>query len=117
MARKLGNPRLLKISFCILRYWKATVEYHRTRDILHAMRMVGHKSIGNTMIYIDLERALFATPKNEEFTARVAHNVEEACRLVEAGFEYVTGDYNNGGKIFRKRKQARSIPLDQKIYY
>jgi hypothetical protein len=80
------------------------MEYHRTRDILHVMRMLGHKSIRNTMIYIDLERALFAAPTNEEFTARVAHNVEEACRLVEAGFDYVTGDYNNGGKIFRKRK-------------
>jgi len=39
-----------------------------------------------------------------EFTVRVANNVEEACRLIETGFEYVTGEYADGGKIFRKRK-------------
>jgi len=27
-----------------------------------------------------------------------------AISLVEAGFEYVTGEYNDGGKILRKRK-------------
>jgi hypothetical protein len=31
-------------------------------------------------------------------------NTEEACQLIEVGFEYVTGEYTNGGKIFRKRK-------------
>jgi hypothetical protein len=36
--------------------------------------------------------------------ARVAEGLEEACDLVEAGFEYVTGEYRDGGKIFRKRK-------------
>lgn len=40
----------------------------------------------------------------EEFYVKVAHNTEEACELVGAGFEYVTGEYNDGGKIFRKRK-------------
>jgi len=33
-----------------------------------------------------------------------AHNVHEGCELVEAGFDYVTGDYSDGGKIFKKRK-------------
>jgi hypothetical protein len=31
-------------------------------------------------------------------------NTQEACKLAEAGFEYVTGEYTDGGKIFRKRK-------------
>jgi len=35
---------------------------------------------------------------------RVANNVEEACRLIETGFEYVTGEYVDCGKIFRERK-------------
>ncbi|MDH5451140.1 MAG: hypothetical protein OEX77_09660 [Candidatus Bathyarchaeota archaeon] len=34
----------------------------------------------------------------------VATNVEETRKLVEVDFEYVTGEYNDGGKIFRKRK-------------
>jgi len=28
----------------------------------------------------------------------------QASALAEVGFEYVTGEYNDGGKIFRKRK-------------
>jgi len=51
------------------------------------------------MIYINLETALFQTA-NEEFTVKVDHGLDEACRLVEAGF--VTD--MEGGKIFRKRK-------------
>ena len=31
-------------------------------------------------------------------------NVKDACVLIDAGFEYVTGDYDDGGKIFRKPK-------------
>jgi hypothetical protein len=30
-------------------------------------------------------------------------NVKEASELIELGFEYVTGEYNDGGKIFRRR--------------
>jgi hypothetical protein len=55
------------------------------------------------MVYINLERTAF-TSKNDEFHVSVAKTVEEACRLIQVGFEYVTGDYNDGGKLFRKRK-------------
>jgi len=39
-----------------------------------------------------------------KFHVTVAHTTDEACKLVETGFEYVTGDYNDGGRILRKRK-------------
>ena len=32
--------------------------------------------------------------------------MDEACEMVKAGFEYITGEYNDGGKIFRKRKRG-----------
>lgn len=99
----MANPRLLEIKFTTLRHWFGTTEYHRTKDILHVQRLLGHKNIQNTLIYIDLENKLFNNSDNG-FTVRVAHNVGEATSLVEAGFEYVTGEYNDGGKIFRKRK-------------
>jgi hypothetical protein len=70
---------------------------------LHVKQLLGHKNIQNTEIYVHLEAALFTT-KNDQFHVTVAKNVEEACKLVEIGFEYVTGDYADGGKIFRKRK-------------
>jgi integrase len=47
VAIKLQNPRLEQISFRTLRHYKATMEYHRTKDILHVMRLLGHRNIGN----------------------------------------------------------------------
>jgi hypothetical protein len=55
------------------------------------------------MVYINLERTAFVT-RDDDFHACVAKSVEESCKLVQVGFEYVTGEYNDGGKIFRKRK-------------
>lgn len=80
------------------------MEYHKTKDILHVKKLLGHKKIDNTLIYIDYEKALFGDGKNDEFTVRVATDTDVACKLVEAGFDYVTGEYIDGGKIFRKRK-------------
>jgi hypothetical protein len=79
------------------------MEYHRTKDVLYVKKLLGHKRIENTLKYIALEATIFKTA-NDQFTVRVASNTQEACELIEAGFEYVTGEYNDGGKIFRKRK-------------
>jgi hypothetical protein len=61
------------------------------------MRLLGHRSIQNTLKYAQLIEF-----KDEECTAKVAASEKEACALIEAGFEFVC-DYN-GNKIFRKRK-------------
>jgi integrase len=103
LSRKLSNPRLLAISFTTFRHWKGTMEYHRTHDIIHVKELLGHMRIDSTMIYINLETAVF-TSKNDQFYASVATNQEQAVKLIEAGFDYVTGEYNDGGKLFRKRK-------------
>ena len=100
-SRKFNNPRLLKISFTTFRHWKATMEYHKTRDILWVMKLLGHHSLKTTMIYIDIEKAIFKKT-NDEFTVRVAEDLDEACKLLEVGFEYVTD--MEGKKLFRKRK-------------
>jgi len=97
IAAKLRNPRLRQITFHTFRHWKATMEYHKTRDILHVMQILGHKNIQNTLIYTQL-----VDFKDDEYVARVASSEKEVCQLIEAGFEYVC-DYN-GNKIFRKRK-------------
>ena len=104
LAKKLNNPRLLRITFHTFRHWKATVEYHKTKDILHVQELLRHKNIRNTLIYITIEKGLYREQSADEFHVKVAKNVEEAVKLIEVGFEYVTGDYNDGGKIFRKRK-------------
>ena len=58
---------------------------------------MGHKKIQTMLIYAQL-----VDFGEEEWTHGVARTVEEACRLVDAGFEYVCGF--QGAKIFRKRK-------------
>jgi len=84
-ARNFVNPRLLKITFTTLRHWKATMEYHKTKDILWVMKLLGHHSLRTTLIYIDLEKALF-NETNDEFTVKVATTIDEACKLLEVGY-------------------------------
>jgi integrase len=103
IAHKLANPRLMQIHMHTFRHWKATMEYYRTKDILHVMRILGHRKIENTLIYVQLVEALFHEV-DEEYVCKVAKNIEEAKPLIESGFEYVTGDYSDGGKLFRKKK-------------
>ena len=98
LARKLQNPRINQVTFHTFRHWKATMEYHRTKDILHVKRMLGHRKIESTLIYtqlVDFEC-------DDDFTCRTARTLEEASQLIEAGFDYVT-DIDDA-KLFRKRK-------------
>jgi len=96
-AFKPQNPRLRQISFHTFRHWKATTEYHKTKDILHVMQMLGHRDIKTTLIYTQLIQS-----ESDDYHSAVAKTVEEARSLIETGFEYVTDV--DGVKLFRKRK-------------
>jgi integrase len=97
LANKLNNPRLSMIAFRSFRHFKATMEYHRTKDILHVKWLLGHKRIENTIVYT--HSINFGS---EEYTCRAAKTVEEATQLISEGFEHVCsmGDI----QLFRKRK-------------
>ena len=97
IAYKLQNPRLNNIHFHTLRHWKATMEYHKTKDILHVMKMLGHRNIQNTLIYTQLINF-----ESDEYHSAVAVDMKEARELVEAGFEYVCT--HEISMLFRKRK-------------
>jgi len=101
LARKLQNPRLLRISFHTLRHWKATMLYHQTKDILYVKQFLGHKKIETTLLYIQLVSALF-NESVDEFHVRVASKPDEIKRLLEAGFEFVCEKADL--LYFRKRK-------------
>jgi integrase len=75
----MANPRLLKITFHTFRHWKAAIEYHKTKDILHVMKILGHKNIKNTL-----------------------RRSPEQSKEARAGFEYVCGVED--AKLFRKSK-------------
>jgi integrase len=97
VAAKLKNERINKITFHTLRHWKATMEYAKTKDILHVMKMLGHRNIQNTLLYTQL-----ISFESDEFHSATAATVQEAQKLVEVGFEYVCQKDN---LIFlRKRK-------------
>jgi hypothetical protein len=74
------------------------MEYAKTKDILHVMKVLGHKNIMNTLIYTQL-----VDSKTDEYISKVARNAGEACSLIEAGFEYVCTTPENL-MIFRRRK-------------
>ena len=97
LASKLQNPRIRRISFKTFRHWKATMEYHRTKDILHVKELLGHVNIQNTLVYTHLVHF-----ENDNFICKTASSLEEATSLIESGFDYVTemDDF----KIFRKPK-------------
>ncbi len=101
VAIKLGNPRIAKIHFHLIRHWFGTTEYHKKPDPDYIRRLLGHKSLSSTQIYIKMEKLVFGEG-SKEYIVKVATTVEELQSLLQVGFEYVT-DFQ-GQKVLRKRK-------------
>ncbi len=97
MAFKLQNKRIEKITFHTLRHWNATMKYYKTKDILHVMRLLGHKNINNTLLYTQLVNF-----ESNEYHVKTASTANEIKELLEVGFEYVCE--KDGLMFFRKRK-------------
>ena len=91
------DPVIKQVRLYDLRHFKATMTYHKTKDILHVKKVLGHKRIETTLIYTHLINF-----ESDEWTSAVAATVEECCKMIDGGFEYVC-DFE-GKKIFRKRK-------------
>jgi len=67
-------------------------------------QFLGHSDVKNTMLYIQIDKQLFQNFGEDQFTTKIAQTTDECCKLLEVGFEYVTVSFDDGGKIFRKRK-------------
>jgi integrase len=98
LAKKLDDVELHKMRLYDLRHYYATMLYHRTKDILLVKEKLGHKNINNTLIYTHL----VSFDGENEFYSATAKTVDEAAKLIEQGFDYVTDV--DGVKLFRKRK-------------
>jgi len=61
------------------------------------MKLLGHRNIQNTLLYTQL-----ISFESDEFHSATAKTVQEAQKLIEAGFEYVC-EFDEV-KVFRKRK-------------
>ncbi len=101
-AFKLQNPRLLQITFHTLRHWKGTMEYHKTKDPYHVKKVLGHRSMKSTEVYINIEQAVFEEDENEEFIVKIAETRDEIKALLEVGFKYICEKEDL--MYFRKRK-------------
>ena len=66
-------------------------------------KVLGHRSILTTQIYLELYEELYQAEKKETI-CEIALNIQEAKRLIEQGFRYETGEYHDGGKLFYKYK-------------
>jgi len=97
-AEKMQDLSIKGIRLYDLRHFFATMTYHKTRDILFTKQQMGHRKIETTLIYTQL----LQFQKDDNYTCKIAQNVEQATELIENGFEYVTE--MDGLKLFRKRK-------------
>jgi len=99
IARTLQNPRIRQIKLHTFRHWKATMEYHRTKNIKYVQQILGHKKLENTDLYTQLINF-----ESDEWHVAHARNLEEESKLIEAGFEYVRYSEKDSVAIYRKRK-------------
>jgi len=97
LAIKLQNPRLKEIKFLSFRYWKGTMIYHQTKNILLVKKLLGHKRIENTMKYAQLIHF-----KEDEYDVATSITIEEDQELLKTEFEYVTE--RKGIKSYRRPK-------------
>jgi len=99
IARILQNPKLKQIHMHTLRHWKATMEYHRTKNIKYVQQLLGHRKLENTDFYTQLLNF-----ESDEWHVAHARNLEEENKLVEAGFEFIRYSEKDEVAIYRKRK-------------
>ena len=97
LAEKLSDMSLKSIRLYDFRHFKASMEYHRTKDLLYVKRLLGHKDLRTTLRYTQLIKI-----EGDEFHSATAKTVQEAAKLIEQGFDYVCDI--DAVKLFRKRK-------------
>jgi integrase len=98
LAKKLQDPTFKTIRLYDFRHFKATMEYHKTKDLLHVKAILGHKDLRTTLRYTQLLETL----ENDEYHCKTATTAEQATQLIENGFEYIAE--KDGIMLFRKRK-------------
>ena len=101
-AKKLCKPELDKIPLKNLRNYSGAQLYLNApvRDPIAVMRHLRHKKLETTMHYL---RAI-VLDEDPTYTCRTAQTPQESAALIEEGYEYITGTFQDGGKQFRKRK-------------
>jgi integrase len=74
------------------RHCKALREYHKTRDILHVMAILGHRSINTTYRYVRLCTQIYKPKQKIKYVTKIASNKEERIELINDNWELVEKD-------------------------
>ena len=102
LAKIHDNPRFLKIHLHTFRHCKALREYHKTKDVLHVMYVLGHKKVETTMIYVRLYNQIYKPQQPDQFVTKIASTKEERIELMNDGWNLV--DKEGVDWYFRKPK-------------
>lgn len=101
LAAKLQKPQFLKIHFHTFRHLRGTLDVHNHIPLFEVKERLGHRCISSTEKYVHWNRQLYQDKSDRYYFAAVS-TVEQAQKLIETGFEYVTD--MEGMKLFRKPK-------------
>ena len=63
------------------------------------MKFLSHQQIEAALAYCQP-----CSLADDEYLCEAAKAVGKATQLIESGFDYVTGEYGEGGKLFKKKK-------------
>lgn len=78
------------------------MEYHKINDPHHVKQVLGHRRIDSTILYVNIEKAVFNDAAIDGFHFKVAQKPEEIKSLLETGFEYIL--QKDRLAYFRRRK-------------
>jgi integrase len=82
LAETQQNPRLLAIEFRTFRHWGGTmIAFHTNGNVLIVKKLLGHKSVNNSMKYIGMINF-----KDDQFETAHATTLEEIEKLRQAGW-------------------------------
>ena len=98
IAKNVENPRLLQIHFHTFRHWKATHELKKNHNLWNVAKLLGHKDLKNTQIYVATLGEL-----SDEWIGEVATTKEERLKLINDGWQFVEMD-KDGNSYYRKAK-------------
>ena len=92
LSKIYNNPRFLKIHMHTFRHCKALREYHKTRDILHVMGVLGHRCLATTHRYVRLYNQIYKPQVLDKYVTKIAATKEERCDLINDGWDLVDKD-------------------------
>jgi len=76
--------------------------YHQTKNILLVKEFLGHASLENTLLYIQVEQAIFGLSNDDEYEVTATNDKEDIKKLISVGFEYIC--QKDDILFFRKHK-------------